>query len=109
MTPETYQSEDIEEAYTEADRLYVSSAAINGYETTNGKGETVVVNFIDSRKQWYVDNRQPKDLAIGSHTQNNTVSAQGPGDTGDVHPSGQGMAKIAEILKPYWLKDIRGF
>lgn len=105
-TPETRADEDIADTYIEDARLRAKLALLDGYTVANAKGIDVSVEFIETWSQWASDGVVSARYGIGSHPDNGTSSAQGPGDTGDVHPTSEGSAKIAEILKPYFLNDL---
>jgi lysophospholipase L1-like esterase len=105
FTPESYKTNDTANRYAQVaahiDRL-------NALAPNPLAGGVTPVQFIRVRTNdlWFSGGAQPRNYAIGSHPNNAVVgTARTAVADGDVHPTAEGMAKIADIVWPY-LKDI---
>lgn len=101
FTPETYKTNDTAAHYAEVARQI---ALFNNLSltTNNAAAQPVTVRFIPTWGLWAPSGTQPARYGIGSHPSNAVVgSVRTSTDNGDVHPTSEGMARIAEIVWPY--------
>lgn len=97
-TPDTIRPVDRDNYKVAWDGLRAAMPSIGGYETTNAKGETVTVEYLRVWDQWAPGGTVPGPYAIGT-----VPTSDGPvseGSNGDIHPTGTGTIKMAEILWP---------
>lgn len=108
FTPESYKTNDTAAQYAEALRQRNKFATLS-LTTNNGSAQPVTVQFVNTWDLWAPGGTQPRNYAIGSHLSNGSPvppsgSTRSAVADGDVHPTTEGMARIAEIVWPY-IKD----
>lgn len=98
--PETYATNNTAAHYAEVARQIAKFNTL-ALTTNNASAVPVTVRFIPTWALWAPGGSQPAGYGIGSHASNGTATARTTTVDGDVHPTSEGMARIAEIVWPY--------
>jgi lysophospholipase L1-like esterase len=101
FTPETYRTNNTAAHYTEVNRQIAKFNTLS-LTVNNASAQPVTVQFIPTWAAWAPGGTGVARYGIGSHPNNAVVgSVRTAVFDGDVHPTSEGSARMAEIVWPY--------
>jgi lysophospholipase L1-like esterase len=100
FTPETYRTNNTAAHYTEVNRQIAKFNTLS-LTVNNASAQPVTVQFIPTWAAWAPGGTGVARYGIGSHPDNSTATKRTASVDGDVHPTSEGSARMAEIVWPY--------